>query len=49
MAEAPTTKMQFDVVSVRLSAHASQARCKQATIALGTELSGVLHRKVEPS
>ncbi len=33
-------KMQFDVVSVRLSAHASQAHCKQATIALDTDLAG---------
>jgi uncharacterized OsmC-like protein len=33
-------KMEFDVVSVRLSAQASEARCKQATIALDTELAG---------
>jgi uncharacterized OsmC-like protein len=33
-------KMEFDVVSVRLSAQASQARCKQATIALDTDLAG---------
>jgi uncharacterized OsmC-like protein len=38
---APTQpKMQFDVFSVRLSAHASEARCKQATIALDTDLAG---------
>ena len=40
MSEAPTAKMRFDVVSVRLSAHASQAHCKQATITLDTDLSG---------
>jgi uncharacterized OsmC-like protein len=34
------TPMQFDVVSVRLSAHASQARCKLATITLDTDLAG---------
>jgi uncharacterized OsmC-like protein len=33
-------KMEFDVVSVRLSAQASQARCKQATITLDTDLEG---------
>lgn len=33
-------KLSFDVVSVRLSAHASQARCKQALIALDTDLAG---------
>lgn len=97
MSKASLGKMQFDVVSVRLSAHASQAHCKQATITLdtvrqdvppcmesityeiivdtdeserrldllhdnvkkfgtvfntvapGTELAGVLHRKIEPS
>jgi uncharacterized OsmC-like protein len=32
-------KMNFDVVSVRLSAQASQARCKQATIALDTDMA----------
>jgi uncharacterized OsmC-like protein len=36
----PSAKMEFDVVSVRLSAQASQARCKQATIALDTDLAG---------
>jgi uncharacterized OsmC-like protein len=40
MTERPTAKMQFDVVSVRLSAHASEARCKQATIVLDTDLAG---------
>ena len=33
-------KMQFDVVATRLSAHASEARCKQAGIALDTDLAG---------
>lgn len=33
-------KLNFDVVSVRLSAHASQARCKQATLTLDTDLAG---------
>ncbi|MDL2338405.1 MAG: OsmC family protein [Pseudomonadota bacterium] len=32
--------MQFDVVSVRLSGHASESRCKQATIALDTDMAG---------
>lgn len=32
--------MQFDVVATRLSAHASEARCKQADIALDTDLAG---------
>ena len=40
MSDASTVKMQFDVVSVRLSAHASQAHCKQATITLDTDLAG---------
>jgi uncharacterized OsmC-like protein len=34
------SKMSFDVVSVRLSAHASESRCKQATITLDTDLAG---------
>lgn len=34
------TKMTFDVVSVRLSAHASQSQCKQALITLDTDLAG---------
>ena len=33
-------KMTFDVVSVRLSAQASEARCKQATITLDTNMAG---------
>ena len=32
--------MQFDVVATRLGAHASEARCKQAGIALDTDLAG---------
>lgn len=36
----PAQKMRFDVVSVRRSAHASEARCKDATIALDTDLAG---------
>jgi uncharacterized OsmC-like protein len=35
--------MQFDVVSVRLSAHASESHCKQATITLDTDLAGNPH------
>ncbi|MGW8307421.1 MAG: OsmC family protein [Achromobacter pulmonis] len=34
------TKLTFDVLSVRLSAHASQAQCKLATITLDTDLAG---------
>ena len=33
-------KMEFDVVSVRLSAQASEAHCKQAAITLDTDLAG---------
>ena len=33
-------KLRFHVESVRLDAHASSANCKQATIALDTDLSG---------
>ncbi|MDZ7592115.1 MAG: OsmC family protein [Rubrivivax sp.] len=40
MTDSPSAKMQFDVVSVRLSARASEARCKQATITLDTDLGG---------
>jgi uncharacterized OsmC-like protein len=39
MATTPA-QMQFDVVSVRLSARASEAHCKQATITLDTDLAG---------
>ncbi len=40
MSAPEVTKLTFDVVSARLSAHASQAQCKQATIQLDTDLSG---------
>ncbi len=33
-------KLVFDVVASRLSAHASQATCKSATIALDTDMAG---------
>ena len=33
-------KMQFDVVSARLSTHASESRCKHATITLDTDMAG---------
>ena len=33
-------KLQFDVAARRLSAHASQASCKHATIALDTDMAG---------
>lgn len=33
-------KMTFDVVSRRLSAHASESRCKDAVIALDTDMAG---------
>ena len=34
------SKLVFDVVASRLSAHASQANCKRATIALDTDMAG---------
>ena len=40
MTEPVRPKMQFDVVSVRLSAHASVSRCKDAKITLDTDLAG---------
>jgi uncharacterized OsmC-like protein len=40
MTTSPASRMTFDVVSVRLSARASEARCKDATIALDTDLAG---------
>ncbi len=40
MSDTLPPKMQFDVVSVRLSAHASESRCKQATITLDTDMAG---------
>ena len=33
-------KLEFDVAARRLSAHASQATCKRATIALDTDMAG---------
>jgi uncharacterized OsmC-like protein len=35
--------MRFDVVSVRLSSHASEARCKEAVIQLDTDVAGNAH------
>lgn len=43
MTASPTTKLRFHVESVRLSAHASQSTCKQATITLDTDLAGNPH------
>ncbi len=43
MSDPSPPKMQFDVVSVRLSAHASESHCKQATITLDTDLAGNPH------
>jgi uncharacterized OsmC-like protein len=40
MTQPAPVKMQFDVVSVRLSAHASQASCKDAVILLDTDMAG---------
>ncbi|HMO45725.1 MAG TPA: OsmC family protein [Rubrivivax sp.] len=40
MSTVPQAKLHFDVVSLRVSAHASEARCKQAVIALDTDLAG---------
>ncbi|OGA83186.1 MAG: osmotically inducible protein C [Burkholderiales bacterium RIFCSPHIGHO2_01_FULL_63_240] len=40
MSAPATNKLTFDVVSVRLNAHGSQAQCKQATISLDTDLAG---------
>ena len=40
MGDSGSPKMRFDVVSVRLSAHASESRCKDAVIGLDTDLSG---------
>ena len=40
MSQPSPARMQFDVVSTRLSAHASQAHCKQAIIPLDTDLAG---------
>lgn len=38
-----TRKMKFHVESVRLSAHASRSACKQAEIALDTDMAGNPH------
>lgn len=43
MSDPSPPKMQFYVVSVRLSAHASESHCKQATITLDTDLAGNPH------
>jgi uncharacterized OsmC-like protein len=40
MSSSTSPKMEFDVISVRLSAQASQARCKDALITLDTDLAG---------
>lgn len=40
MSPSPPGTMTFDVVSVRVDAHVSQARCKDAVIALDTDLAG---------
>ena len=40
MSAPEAAKLTFDVLSARLSAHASQAQCKQATITLDTDLAG---------
>ena len=40
MSSPDPSRMSFDVVSVRLSAHASESRCKQATITLDTDMAG---------
>ncbi len=40
MPESRNPKMKFDVVSVRLSAHASESRCKDAVITLDTDMAG---------
>ena len=40
MTATPPAKMEFDVVSVRLSAQVSEAHCKQAAITLDTDLAG---------
>jgi uncharacterized OsmC-like protein len=40
MSDPASPKMQFDVVSVRLSAHASESRCKDAVITLDTDTAG---------
>lgn len=43
MSNSTPPKMEFDVVSVRLNAQASEARCKDATITLDTDMAGNRH------
>lgn len=40
MPDPANPKMQFDVVSVRQSTHVSESRCKDAVIALDTDMAG---------
>jgi len=40
VANSPKPKLEFNVTARRLSAHASQATCKRATIALDTDMGG---------
>jgi len=40
MSTVPQAKLHFDATSLRMSAHASEARCQQAAIALDTDLAG---------
>ena len=40
MGSSTPPKKEFDVISVRLSARASEARCKDATVAMDTDLAG---------
>jgi uncharacterized OsmC-like protein len=40
MTSTSVAKMKFEVSATRISAHASQARCKQAAITLDTDMAG---------
>jgi uncharacterized OsmC-like protein len=40
MSDPGSPKMQFDVMSVRMSAHVSESRCKDAVIMLDTDMAG---------
>lgn len=40
MVASTAPKMEFDVTATRVSAHASQATCKQASITMDTDLKG---------
>jgi uncharacterized OsmC-like protein len=40
MTEPASPRLEFDVVPVRLSAHASEPRCKDALITLDTDMAG---------